>query len=301
MRRLTYGNQMFSKQIRLPEQRALLEKHGNHTAIVELQGSLFFGTTDALYRTLEPEIAARTYLIMDMRRVSSVDVTAAHMIGQIEDRLAERNAFLIFSGLPRSVASGMDMHQYFDAVGLVRPEQHARVFAELDDALQWVEDRIIESARIEPVRETPLELREIALFKGRKDETLVALEQRMQRRAFKAGEKVFSRDDTGDELFLILSGAVRIEVPMEHGQRHHVSTFGRGDFFGEMSFLDSRPRSADAVASDSTELFVLSRRDFDALVNEHRMLVINLLEGLAKTLADRLRHANTELRLLQDS
>ncbi|MCX7151602.1 MAG: cyclic nucleotide-binding domain-containing protein [Proteobacteria bacterium] len=267
VRRLTHGTQMFSKQIRL----------------------------------LEPQITARTYIILDMRRVSSVDVTAAHMIGQIEDRMAERDAFLIFSGLPRNVVSGMDMQRYFDEAGLVRPEQNAHVFDELDDALQWVEDRIIAEASMMPQRETPLELREIALFSGRNDKTLAALEQRMSQRSLKNGERAFSRGETGDELFLIRSGAVRIELILEHGQRHHVSTFGRGDFFGEMAFLDRQPRSADAVAEGDTALFVLSRHEFDALVLEHRMLVINLLEGLAKTLAVRLRYANTELRVLQDS
>ena len=301
VRRLTHGTQMFSKQIRLPEQRALLEANGGRTAIIELQGSLFFGTTDELYTVLEPQITARTYIILDMRRVSSVDVTAAHMIGQIEDRMAERDAFLIFSGLPRNVVSGMDMQRYFDEAGLVRPEQNAHVFDELDDALQWVEDRIIAEASMMPQRETPLELREIALFSGRKDKTLAALEQRMSQRSLKNGERAFSRGETGDELFLIRSGAVRIELILEHGQRHHVSTFGRGDFFGEMAFLDRQPRSADAVAEGDTALFVLSRHEFDALVLEHRMLVINLLEGLAKALADRLRQANTELRVLQDS
>jgi SulP family sulfate permease len=301
VRRLTYGNQMFSKQVRLPEQRAILEQHGGDTAIVELQGSLFFGNTDALYRVLEPEIAARKYLILDMRRVSTVDVTAAHMIGQIEDRLHERDAFLLFSGLARNLAGGIDMQRYFDDAGLVRPEHHARLFGERDDALQWVEDRIIDEARITPARQTPLELREIALFIGRKDETLAALAQHLRQRAFKAGEAIFNLGDAGDELLLIRSGTVRIELPLAGGQRRHISSFGRGDFFGEMAFLDNQPRSANAVASDDTELFVLSRRDFDALVHEHRMLVINLLEGLAKVLADRLRHANIELRLLHES
>mgnify|MGYP003343715161 CR=1 FL=1 len=49
VRRKTWGNQVFSKQIRLPEERALLEERGEKTVVFELQGSLFFGTTDQLF------------------------------------------------------------------------------------------------------------------------------------------------------------------------------------------------------------------------------------------------------------
>ena len=54
VRRKSYGNERFSKQMRLPEEMAILEKRGERTAIFELQGSLFFGTTDQLYTALEP-------------------------------------------------------------------------------------------------------------------------------------------------------------------------------------------------------------------------------------------------------
>ena len=144
-----YGNQMFSKRVRLPAEMEILEKRGDATAIFELQGSLFFGTTDQLYTTLEPELKARTYVILDMRRVQSVDLTAVHMLDQIQSMLAERNAFLIFSALPENVPSGQDMRKYFDEVGLVKTERRVQTFNELDEALEWVEERLIEEEHLE--------------------------------------------------------------------------------------------------------------------------------------------------------
>lgn len=301
VRRKAYGNQTFSKQVRLPEEMAILEKRGDRTAIFELQGSLFFGTTDQLYTALEPELKTRTYVILDLRRVQSVDVTAAHMLEQIEDTLAERKGFVLFSHLPRNVPSGRDMQEYFDQVGLVRSEHHVRVFSELDEALEWVEDRILEEERLERVPEKPLELREMDIFKGRKEETLAALEACMETRSYKAGEKIFARKDAGDELFLIRRGAVRIVLPTHFGKEsHHLATFGRGDFLGEMTFLDREPRSADAIAFTDVDLFVLSRARFDTLAGEHKRLAMQLFEGVARTLAIRLRHTNRELRALQE-
>ena len=299
VRRKSLGNQSFSKQVRLPAEMAILEARGDQTAIFELQGSLFFGTTDQLYTALEPDLKTRTYIILDMRRVQSVDVTAAHVLELIEDMLSERKAFLIFSQLPQHVATGQDMRQYFDEVGLVRKEHQVRAFAELDEALEWVENRILEEARLQRTVEKPLELAEIELFRNRKAETLVALEACMDKRSYKAGEKIFVRGEAGDELLLVRRGSVRIILPLDEKQAHHLATFGRGDFIGEMSFLDGAARSADAVAFTDTDIYALSRKRFDVLASDHKRLAISLFEGIARMLAHRMRFTNSELQLLQ--
>lgn len=296
-----YGNQIHSKRVRLPDEMAILESRGDQTVIFKLQGSLFFGTTDQLYTSLEPELKTRTYIILDMRRVQSVDFTAVHMLEQIEAVLHERGATLIFSHLPDQIPSGQDMRQYFDQVGLVKSERDVRMFSELDEALEWIEERLIEEQHLERMLETPLELREIEVFLGRKESTLAALEACMEKRSYKAGEKIFSQGDTGDEMFLIRRGAVRIVLPLGNKQSHHLATFGRGDFFGEMAFLDTDPRSADALAFSDIDLFVLSRKRFDTLAEEHKRLAIGLILSVARVLSVRLRYANAELRALHMS
>lgn len=301
VRSKAYGNQMFSKRVRLPGEMAILEKRGDHTAIFVLQGSLFFGTTDQLYTTVEPELKTRTYIILDMRRVQSVDVTAVHMLEQIADMLAERGAYLIFSHFPENVPSGQDMRQYFDEVGLVKSQRHIQTFSELDEALEWVEERLIEEEHLEHMPEKPLELREIDVFLGRKESTLAALESCMDKRSYKAGEKIFAQGDAGAEMFLIRRGAVRIVLPLNEKQGRHLATFGRGDFFGEMAFLDPAPRSAVALALTDTDLFVLSRTRFDTLAEEHKKLAIGLVLNMARVLSTRLRYANAELRALHMS
>lgn len=299
VRRKLAGNETFSKRVRTHEEMEILLARGDRAVVVELQGSLFFGTASQMYAALEPELKRRDYLILDMRRVQTVDVTAAHMLDQVKDMLAERRGFLILSQLPHHLPSGRDIEQYFDQLGLVRPESPVRVFGELDDALEWVEDRLIAAAALETGAEQPLDLHEIELFRGRKAQTLTAFAQCMGQRSFKAGERIFSRGDAGDELFLIRRGAVRIVLPISDKQGHHLGTFGRGAFFGEMAFLDGAARSADAVAFSDTDLYVLSRQAFDVMAEEHKKLALGLMEGLASVLASRLRYTNAELRALE--
>lgn len=300
VRHKTYGNATFSKQIRLHDEMAILEREGHQAVILELQGSLFFGTADQLYRVLEPEIERRRYIILDMRRVQSVDVTAAHALEQIEDRLAERGGFLIFSQLPSRVPSGLDMQRYFNQVGLVRNQRAARIFGELDEAVQWIEDRILAEASVAREEETLLELPDIELLQGRKPDTLADLDACLEKRAVRAGVRIFAKGDAGDELFLIRRGEVRLMLPIHPGLSHHLGTVGRGGFFGEMAFLDGAPRSADAIAFTDTDLYVLSRGTFDKLADGHKRAALKLMEGIASALASRLRYANAEMRALED-
>lgn len=298
VRRKSFLNQVFSKKVRLPEEMHILEERGDEAVVFELQGSLFFGTTDKLYTALEPELQRR-YVILDMRRVQSVDITAAHMLDQIEDMLRERGSVLILSQIPKRLPSGRDIHKYFDEVGLVRPQSTVRVFDGLDDAVQWVEERIIEEAALDRSERSALELVDFDVFKGRKEETMVALAACMTARSFGAGERIFARGDEGDELCLIRRGQVRITLPLADGYCRHLGTFGRGDFFGEMSFLDGAKRSADAVAETEVELFTISRHAFDGLADGHKKIALRLLEGIASALSSRLRYANAEIRALE--
>ncbi len=137
------GSQTFSKKSRLPEQMRFLEQHGDRVVIFELQGSLFFGTTDQLYRVLEPELKLRSWVILDMRRVRALDLTAAHMLAQVGRMLEERGAELIVSHLPRKAPTGKDLLQYLQRAIPLRPSRPLRLFAHLSDALEDVEEKLL--------------------------------------------------------------------------------------------------------------------------------------------------------------
>jgi SulP family sulfate permease len=302
VRRRLLGSETFSKRVRTNDEMASLVAHGDQVVVCELQGSLFFGTTQQLYSALESDLKTRRFIILNMRRVQTVDVTAAHMLEQVREMLAERDGRLILADIPAKSPSGLDIYAYLVEAGLLVPQakgHRVKVFGEVDTALEWTEDLIINEAALTPFVECPLDLHEIELFSSRKQETLAALEASMEKRTVNVGGKIFSRGDGGDELFLIRRGAVRILLPVSETQSHHLGTFGRGSFFGEMSFLDGAARSADAVAFSETELFVLSRKVYDRFAQEHGKTALALMEGIASTLASRLRYTTAELRALE--
>ena len=302
VRRRLLGSETFSKRVRTRDEMASLVRHGEQVVVCELQGSLFFGTTQQLYSALEADLKTRRFVILDMRRVQTVDVTAAHMLEQVREMLAERDGRLILADIPARSPSGLDIKAYLVEAGLLVPhaEGHrVKVFPEVDTALEWTEDLILNEAALTPSTETALELHEMELFRQRNAQTLVALEACMERRTVQAGGIIFSRGDAGDELFLIRRGAVRIVLPVSDTKSHHLGTFGRGSFFGEMSFLDGAARSADAVAFSQTDLYVLSRKVYNQFAEAHRKTALDLMEGIASTLASRLRYTTAELRVLE--
>lgn len=296
-----YVNQMSSTWYRPEEEMRVLEQKGDQAVIYELQGSLFFGTTQQLYGQLENDLKTRSYVILDMKRVLSLDVTAAHLLLQIRDALAERGALLLLSNVRESLPNGRDLRAFLEQTGVTEDPARVRVFEERDSAIEWVEDRLLGEAESDlPVVEPPIRLSEMELFKNRKDETLTDLEARMSSRIFAPGETIYSRGEPGDALFLIRRGSVRVFAPLGAGRTRHIATFGRGDFFGGLAFLDGRPRGNDAIAFNETEVFVLTLEQFNKLAESHKKLAFTLATAIARALAVRLRHADTELAMLQE-
>ncbi len=301
IRHKIYVNQMSSTWYRPEAEMHILEQKGDQAVIIELQGSLFFGTTQQLYSELEAEIRTRNFIILDLKRVQSVDVTAAHLLQMVRESLQERGAKLLLSSVRENLPNGRNLREFFEQTGvLLENDETVRIFPELDSAIEWVEDRILGESEVAAPEEEPMQIHEMEIFAGRKDETLKDLEARMTQRTYKAGETIYVCGAAGDEIYWIRRGTIRLFAPLGAGRMRHIASFGRGDFFGGLSFLDRRPRSNDAVAQTETEMYVLTLEQFNQLAETHKKLAFTLITAVARTLAQRLRHVDTELAMLQE-
>ena len=289
--------QIRSKRRRGPDQTRILDEHGDQGLMVQLRGDLFFGTTDQLFTDLEGDLARRRFILLDFRRVESMDYTAAHLLMQMKARLEEGGGKLVFSGMPSAMSTRQDIENYLRKLAILSRD----AFETRDSALEWMEERILEAAGWSPAESRPpLALEAIPLFQDFDPVLLAELISMVQTRVFDAGAKIFSLGDPGDDIFFIRKGRVHILLPLEGGKKHHLATMGRGDFFGEMSFLSRGPRSADAETAKHTELFVLSRAAFDAMAHHGEGLDGRIFEQLALAIAQRLRVADAELRSLEE-
>ncbi|MEI6708226.1 MAG: SulP family inorganic anion transporter [Methylococcales bacterium] len=290
-----------SKTYRLESENAILQAHGDEAAVIDLQGNLFFGTTDHLFTQLEADLATQKWLLFDMRRVQSLDYTATHLFTLMQDRLKERGGELLFSGMPSSLPSGQDLQRYMKDVGLLDGQNGIRLFESRDEGLEWMENRILnESGEFEKPDEQTLDLKDIELLREMDESTLNALRLCVHELAVRAGENVFTVGDSTDDIFMIRRGTVRILLPLKGGKYHHLATFSQGDYFGEMAFLDYHQRSANAIAKTDCELYVLSRKKFNLRVYDNAVLGARVFARIASAISARLRQADSELSALED-
>jgi SulP family sulfate permease len=295
------GTQTFSKKSRPQTQHEILEKHGTETIIVELQGQLFFGTTDQLYTKLDKVLTGTKYLILDMKRVQSVDYTGVNLMKQMLKRLKDNKGFLIFSSIPISLPTGLNLTQYLSQLGL-SDEESLKYFDDLNAALQWAEDETIRSVSDgKSEEERVLPIGEIELLKGLPDAALSAISTCITEKRFGKGELIFKKNDKSDEIYFVGKGSIRIILPISAMQSHVLVTLAQGSVFGEMAFIDHIKRSADALADEECVVYVLSRGKFEEVSKQHPGLAGILFERLALLMANRLRQSNTEIKSLQEN
>ncbi|OFZ14422.1 MAG: hypothetical protein A2X86_05635 [Bdellovibrionales bacterium GWA2_49_15] len=298
IRRKSLGNTMFSKKQRSSDEFKLLHEKGESTAIFELQGSLFFGTTDQFYTEMRPIISKAKYVILDFDRVRSVDYTACNILKQIATQIEESGGVCILSSIPGEKPGRQNVQRYFNEVGTFVAIKKKLEFATLDEALESVEDAILKEVGLS-VEEKVLDLTEVKIFKSADRDIVDELKKAMRETNYKNGDKIFCSGDHSDEIYFIRHGNVRIQLLLPDGGLHSLSTFKKGDFFGDMSFLDHAVRSANAVASGDVSLYVLSRAEFDKCVARRKDIAAVLFEGLSKAISHRLRQSNIELRSLR--
>lgn len=303
IRRKRYLNEAPSSTRRSPQERAVLETIGSQGVICELQGDLFFGTADQLLSLLEDDLATARYILLDVRRVQSMDFTAAHHLSQMQSMLERRGGRLLFSGMPSARIDGRDFETDLTKLGVIRDGQGALVSDTMDGAQEWMEERLLEMEGVDgPVEEVELlDVKDLPLFEGLGYAAHEALKSCMRERSYTAGERIVSAGDTGDQLYFVRRGRVNVLLPLSGGKRHHLATLGPGDFFGELSFIDRSLRTADVEARVHTDLYELSRERFDEQVeNLGTPSEGEVFARLARYMAKRMREADAELRVLEE-
>ena len=129
-------------------------------------------------------------------------------------------------------------------------------------------------------------LERVPFLAGLSEDDLRWLADRLHRRKYGRGDIIFQKDEPGQSLFIIENGSVRIYIPGTQGADLTLAVMGPGDFFGDLSLLDDRPRSASAVAAIDSVLLSLERSDFSSLLRSRPDAALAVLATIARRLRD---------------
>jgi CRP/FNR family cyclic AMP-dependent transcriptional regulator len=114
------------------------------------------------------------------------------------------------------------------------------------------------------------------LLAGVDAEGIAAIAQRVVEIEFPKDHVIARQGEVGTGFFLIASGGVRV---VRDGVT--IARIGAGDFFGELSVLDGRPRVAQVIADEPTVCLALASWEFEAVVKEQPAVALGILRGLA--------------------
>jgi CRP-like cAMP-binding protein len=220
------------------------------------------------------------------------------MIERLGNELSKQNATLVLSHLPDQLPNGRDLHAYIDHLGI---SQHpsTRLFKHFNDALEWIEDRLLLDEGLASETGNQLALGDFPLFKDLRQDDLSVLQAIAQKRFFRKGDVISEIGTLGQELMLIQSGEVRMLLPANGDGKLLLATLGAGHVFGEMSFLDGVPHAVGVVAGRDTHLLILDRTAFSQALADRPKASALIMQELARAISRRLRRSNMEIHNLR--
>ena len=134
-------------------------------------------------------------------------------------------------------------------------------------------------------------LARMPLFARLSDRELLRVMQAVEVRKYEPEQVVIREGDKGDELFIVLSGKVKVQRGGET-----LTRLGAGEHFGEMALIRAVPRSATVLADGHAELIAIRRVDFFELLRTEHEIAVKMLWQFLGVLADRLDVTSSELR-----
>jgi CRP-like cAMP-binding protein len=123
-------------------------------------------------------------------------------------------------------------------------------------------------------------LKGVPLFEGLSRRELVQLERVCEDLEVEPGKVLCKEGEVGHEFFVIVDGKVQVT---RQGRR--VATLGGGDFLGEIALVTELPRTATVTVETPVRLFVLTRREFHAVLDQNPKVERKVLRALARRLA----------------
>jgi CRP-like cAMP-binding protein len=137
-------------------------------------------------------------------------------------------------------------------------------------------------------------VKNIPLFRHLKEAQLKEIASRCKSARYKKGQTVFHKTDLSTDLYIVNSGKLKAVLVDDEGDEILLAQFDKGDFFGELSLLDGKGRSATIVADGDVELAVLEKTVFLDLLYKDPKISVELMS----TLVERLRRADEMIESL---
>ena len=271
---------------RPPKHSRALRVHGHELFILQLQGFVFFGTANQLverlkYRIGEAGLPAVRFLLLDFRLVSGIDSSAVLGFVKMRQLAENQDVGLIFAQTPPEIRSQLENNGIREGV-----DGGVRWFPELDRAVEWCEDQILLAREIAPQEPfLPLAERLARIFAS--DETSELMKY-LEKAEVPAGHVLMRQDDPPDDLYLIESGRVTVQMELADGRAARLLTLGAGTAVGQEELYLGGSRTASVITEAPSTVYRLSAGALHRMETDEPQLAIALHHFMARILTERL-------------
>ncbi|MBM9432300.1 Crp/Fnr family transcriptional regulator [Flaviflexus equikiangi] len=131
----------------------------------------------------------------------------------------------------------------------------------------------------------------VQLFAGLSEEDQAKLAELMSEETLRRGESLFHEGDSGEHLFIIVDGKIKLGHAADDGRENLIAILGPGEIIGELSLFDKGKRSTSATAVAPTTLLALSHVDLMGFIDTNPDMAKHMLRQLAQ----RLRKTNEQM------
>ena len=279
---------------RAPAQQRTLKEVGDHIHILRLQGFIFLGSMQRLLKDLRNRLEDRDklrvlYLLLDFRMVAGFASASGIGFEKLRNIADEYDVEIILTSVP------LELEEHLEEMGHVGEDEGMfKVFFNLDFALEWCENHVLDS-------ESMLEMKQLALPEllapvFPEPKYIPALMKVLKRVDLAKGEAAFRQGDVSDSMYFVEAGRLDVELELEGGKMLRLKKVGPGAVFGEMGIFTSAPRSATVRAAEKCVLYKMSKDKLEAVEKRAPMLVTAINRYLINMMSDRLMDANIKVR-----
>jgi SulP family sulfate permease len=290
VRRHASRAQFASNVDRSPEALEHLLETGNAVQLYWLSGYIFFGSSESVFERIRHDIAALpsrrvAYVILDFRMVTGADSSAMASLTKLRNFCNKQDITLLYCALSPSIRTAAEIN------GLFGGNSAHKAFPDLNLALAWCEDRMLDSAglRVDASLDGFEAWLQDQLGPHVKSAELLGY---LDRKNTDGSQVLYREGEPADTIEFVANGSLTVDFRTNEGANVPLRRMTTHTVVGEMGFYRRSPRSATVSSDGPATFFTLTRANFERMRRERPDLAIAFDDFIVRVLVDRLNFAN---------
>jgi len=278
-----------SPVIRTDKQKKILSANREKALLIELQGDLFFATTDQLFRKISELLEGRHIIVLHFRRVLSLDMSGMAILMQLVSLAEKKGTKIGFVHLHRKLGFGRKVKKFFSLVENKNKKIDLLTFNSTARALEYAENLILEKAggistALEAGGKIPFSQND--LCKPISSSSRKFLKEIAEKKKYKDHEYILSKGKFTDSIFLLTEGFVEQRLYNKKKSYKVLATYSPGTYFGVQNFFYPGKVQTSYVVSGNVTVYRISRAQMVQIADKvKKKHVIEIVFSIGRKLA----------------